>query len=114
MKIDLSSCSVVELDRNCTLSVTGEATVVGVRGHQWATIDGRPDDILMVAGSELPIPPGKQALIIGLEDGAVRVVDSAPHGNQAARWFEAFTRRCAGWFSETAAKRHAERQWGVV
>lgn len=114
MKIDLSSCSVVELGKDCSMRVTGPATLVGIRGQQWATIGGRPDDILMVAGSELAVGKGEQSLIIGLQSGAVRVLDPAGRTNPPARWYEAFTRRWIGWFSEEAARRHAERQWGVL
>lgn len=114
MKIDLSSCSVVELRRDCTLRVTGEATIVGVRGQQWATIHGRPDDIVLVAGSELRVGRGEQALIVGMQDGAVRLLEPTRDSSWHGRWYESFTRRWVGWFSEDAAQRHAERKWGVV
>lgn len=114
MKVDLSSCSVVELGKNCILRVTGEATLVGVRGEQWATIRGCHDDFLMVSGSELPVGPGREAVIVGLKEGAIRVLEPTRGSGWPARWLEALTQRWIGWFSEQAGQRHAERQWGVV
>ncbi len=114
MKIDLSDCSVVELRRHCTLRITGEATIVGVRGQQWATINRHPEDTLLVEGSELAVGRGEHAVVVGMEDGAVRVLESKRDDASGRSWYEAFTQRWIGWFSEASARRHAERQWGAV
>lgn len=121
MRIELSSCSTVELGRDCVFRIVGQpgATLVGVRGRLWVTIDGQASDLVLEAGDSITLGTGHAALVTALKPGALRIVEPSRGVGRAtpaepARWYEALTTRWASWFSEEASRRHAEKQWGAV
>ncbi len=114
MKVELNHCSVIELERNCTLKVTSNLgiEIVAVRGTVWITETASREDRFLGAGQSLVIGPGNQAYVTAFDPAAVRVIQQSELARSS--WAGWFLEKWAGWFDMAASRRHAERLWGVI
>ncbi len=114
MKVDLSNCNVIELGRNCTVTLTAKAgaELVGVRGQLWVTSTANRNDVVLAAGDRIPLDHDATTYVTALESGALRLIEAIKQ--KQPDWYERLMRRWADAFDMQASARHAKQFWGVL
>jgi hypothetical protein len=91
MKVDLSNCNVIELGRDCTVTLNPKAggELVGVRGLLWVTSTANRDDVVLAAGDRIALTRNAVTYVTAFESGALRVIEA----NKQRGWYERLMRR---------------------